>query len=374
MARSIAKVDKLFLISVVSLMAAGFLIFYSASLGLLAKSSTQYSSVTFSQAVLGLCLGSLAMYITSRMNYKVWKKAAFYLLVIAIILNVLVLIPQIGFEHNGARRWLVLGNLSFQPSEVLKLAFVVYFSAWAAGAKDKIKDLKQGLLPLMALLGLCGILLLNQPDTDTFLMVILSGVAIFLTGGGKWRHILILALIGMLGIAFLAFTRPYIAERIQTYLNPAENALGSGYQIQQSLIAIGSGGLFGRGFGQSVQKFEFLPEPIGDSIFAVQAEEFGFVGASSLIFLFVFFALRGLKIASGTADSFGRLLVVGLVIMIIAQAFVNIGAMLGILPLSGITLPFVSHGGTSLFMTLLEAGIVLSVSRSLSKSVSKSKS
>ncbi|MHB1330781.1 MAG: putative lipid II flippase FtsW [Minisyncoccota bacterium] len=374
MARSVPKVDRPFLISVVSLMAAGFLIFYSASLGLLAKSSTQYSSVTFSQAVLGLCLGSLAMYLTSRMDYKAWKKSAFYLLVIAVILNILVLIPQIGFEHNGARRWLDIGSLSFQPSEVLKLAFVVYFSAWAAGAKDKIKNLKEGLGPLIALLGICGALLLMQPDTDTFLMIIFSGLAIFLAAGGRWKHILILVLIGAMGITFLAMTRPYIAERLKTYLNPAENALGSGYQIQQSLIAIGSGGLFGRGFGQSVQKFEFLPEPIGDSIFAVQAEEFGFVGASALIFLFVFFALRGLKIASGTTETFGRLLVVGLVIMVTAQAFVNIGAMLGILPLSGITLPFVSHGGTSLFMTLLEAGIVLSVSRSFSKSVSKSKS
>jgi cell division protein FtsW len=169
-----------------------------------------------------------------------------------------------------------------------------------------------------------------------------------------------------MGITVLAFMRPYVMQRITTFMHPEKNAQGSGYQIQQSLIAIGSGGLLGRGFGQSIQKFNFLPEPIGDSIFAVQAEEFGFIGSVTLILLYVFFATRGLKIASRVSDPFGRLMVVGIVIMIAAQAFVNIGAMLGVLPLSGITLPFVSHGGTSLFITLLEVGIILSISKTQS--------
>jgi cell division protein FtsW len=173
----------------------------------------------------------------------------------------------------------------------------------------------------------------------------------------------LLTVVGVIGITALALSRPYVMQRINTFFHPEANSQGSSYQIQQSLIAIGSGGIFGRGFGQSVQKFNFLPEPIGDSIFAVEAEEFGFVGAVLLVLLYVFFAVRGLKIASQTSDSFGRLLVVGIVIMIVAQAFVNIGAMLGVLPLSGITLPFVSHGGTSLFITLVEVGIILSVSK-----------
>jgi cell division protein FtsW len=209
-----------------------------------------------------------------------------------------------------------------------------------------------------------GGLLIKQPDTDNFLMIVFSGMAIFLVSGGRWRYILILIITALISVGVLAMTRPYVMQRITTFLNPSENAQGSGYQIQQSLIAIGSGGMFGRGFGQSIQKFNFLPEPIGDSIFAVEAEEFGFIGACILIFLYVLFALRGLKIASKVPDLFGRLLVVGIVIMIVAQAFVNIGAMLGVLPLSGITLPFVSHGGTSLFITLLEVGIVLSISKS----------
>lgn len=345
-------------------MTAGFVIFSSASLGLLARSDTQYSSVTFSQAVLGFLLGTVAMVAASRLDYKIWRKIAFWLLVVGVILTTLVLFPQLGFEHGGARRWFVFGGLSFQPSEVLKLAFVVYFSAWAASVKDKMQSFRYGFLPLLGLLALSGGLLLKEPDTDTFMMIVFSGLAIFLAAGGKWRYILSLVIAGVVGIALLATFRPYVRERINTFFHPETDAYGASYQVQQSLIAIGSGGVTGRGFGQSVQKFNFLPEPIGDSIFAVEAEEFGFIGASLLIILFVFFAGRGLKIASRVHDLFGRLLVVGLVIMIIAQAFVNIGAMLGLLPLSGITLPFVSHGGTSLFMTLFEAGIILSVSRS----------
>jgi cell division protein FtsW len=168
---------------------------------------------------------------------------------------------------------------------------------------------------------------------------------------------------GLLGIALLAFTRPYVMQRISTFFDPGSDPQGASFQVQQSLIAIGSGGMFGRGFGQSVQKFTYLPEPIGDSIFAVAAEEFGFVGSVFLLLLFVLFAARGLKIASRTNQIFPRLMIVGIVIMIVSQAFVNIGAMLGVVPLSGITLPFVSHGGTSLFITLVEVGIVLHISR-----------
>lgn len=360
------KVDKWFLLSVMILVIAGFFIFSSASLGLLAKNNAEYSNVSFSQTVLGLFLGTIAMIVMSKLDYKIWKKYAFYFLALAIFLNILVLIPDIGVEHGGARRWFKIGGVSLQPAEILKLAFIVYFSAWAAGMKDKMKSFKLGFLPLVILFLVLGALLLKQPDTDNLLMIIISGVAIFLSAGGKWRYVLILFVTAVLGVTVLAFMRPYIMQRITTFMHPETNAQGSGYQIQQSLIAIGSGGMFGRGFGQSVQKFNFLPEPIGDSIFAVEAEEFGFVGALSLIILYVLFALRGLKIASMTADGFGRLLVVGIVIMIVAQAFVNIGAMLGVVPLSGITLPFVSHGGTSLFITLLEMGIILSISKSSS--------
>ncbi|MBI2086574.1 MAG: putative lipid II flippase FtsW [Candidatus Zambryskibacteria bacterium] len=357
------KVDKPFLIITVILIVAGFFIFSSASLGLLARESSNYSNVAFSQTVLGLFLGTVAMLVATRLDFKIWKSSAFYILFAAIILNILVLHPFVGIEHGGARRWIELGQFSFQPSEVLKFAFIIYFAAWAAGAKEKMRTFRWGFLPLLALIGICGWLLLKQPDTDTFLLIVLTGMAMFIAAAGRWRYILFCLLAGLIGLSFLAYSRPYVKERLETFVNPTADSLGASYQIQQSLIAIGSGGLFGKGFGQSVQKFTYLPEPVGDSVFAVAAEEFGFVGSVLLLAIFALFATRGLKIASRTPSAFGRLTVVGIVIMIISQAFVNIGAMLGVLPLSGITLPFVSHGGTSLFITLFEVGVVLSISK-----------
>lgn len=359
-----AKVDRTFLFISVILIVGGFFIFSSASLGLLAKESSNYSSIAFSQTVFGLFLGTVAMITASRLDYRLWKKYAFYLLVAAVILNILVLVPSIGFEHAGARRWIVLGPVSFQTSEALKLAFIVYFAAWCGGVKEKIKTFRLGFLPLLILFALSAVLLLKQPDTDNLILIVIAGMAMFIAAGGKWRYVLFIALFGIIGLSFLAYTRPYVKERITTFFNPQADPLGASFQIQQSLIAVGSGGLFGRGFGQSVQKFTYLPEPVGDSVFAVAAEEFGFVGSVSLLLIFVLFATRGLKIASTAPTVFARLTVVGIVIMIVSQAFVNIGAMLGVIPLSGITLPFVSHGGTSLFVTLLEVGIVLSISRS----------
>ena len=358
-----AKVDKPFLITSLVLIVFGFLIFSSAALGLLARGSANYSSVAFSQTVLGLFLGSLFFLFALRSDYKIWKRNAFYILLVAVILNILLFVPGLGVAHGGALRWLALGPLSFQPAEFLKLAVIIYFAAWSAGVKNKIQDFKFGFLPLIILIGLSGVLLLLQPDTDNFVMIVIALVAIFVSAGGRWKHLLVIILAGLIGFAVLVSMKPYLKQRVMTYINPQEDSQGAGYQIQQSLIAIGSGGLTGRGFGQSVQKFSFLPEPVGDSIFAVAAEEFGFFGAVFLVMLFVIFAARGLKIASKVPDAFSRLAVVGIVIMITIQAFVNIGAMLGVVPLSGITLPFVSHGGTSLFFTLLETGIVLSISR-----------
>ncbi len=356
-------VDKPFLFGLITLIVVGFFIFSSASLGLLARDGEQYSSVAFSQTVFGLLFGTIALIATSRIPYKNYKKYSFYLLVGACIFTALVFVPGIGFEHGGAKRWLLIAGQSIQPSEFLKAAFVIYLAAWLSSVKDKVQTVKYGLFPLMCISGIAGVLLLLQPDTDTFLVMLASGIAMFLTAGGKWKHILVLFLIACITVGLMAIFRPYVRQRITTFFDPSSNAQTSSYQIQQSLIAIGSGGLSGRGFGQSIQKFNFLPEPIGDSIFAVAAEEFGFIGAVVIVCLFVFFAIRGLKIAAKTEDSFGRLLVVGIVILIISQAFNNIGSMVGLLPLTGIPLPFMSHGGTALLITMGLAGIILNISR-----------
>jgi cell division protein FtsW len=191
----------------------------------------------------------------------------------------------------------------------------------------------------------------------------------FVTAGGRWRDVGLMFLSAVVLLAIVAFMRPYIMERLTTFMHPESDPQGSGYQIQQSLIAVGSGGFSGRGFGQSIQKFEYLPEPIGDSIFAVYAEEFGFIGSTLLILLFVSFTFRGYKIAASASDLFGMLLVVGFMTLIACQAFLNIGAMVGVAPLSGLPLPFISHGGTALLVTLTMIGIVLNVSKYRKKSV-----
>ena len=363
MSKGIGKISKPFLVWTIILVVGGFFIFSSASLGVLAKSESKFSGIAFNQLFLGLFFGSVACIAITRINYKIWKKLALFIFLGSIVLTLLVFLPNLGIEHGGAKRWINLGFVSFQPSEFLKIGFVIYFAAWLSTFKARVGTFSWGLLPFLILSGILGAILLTQPDTDTFAVSVFAGLAMYIASGAKWRHVLAVFLIGLLAIALLAFTRPYIKQRIESMLNPGSNTQTTSYQLNQSLIAIGSGQIWGRGFGQSVQKFQYLPEPVGDSVFAVAAEEFGFVGSLSIILAFVMFGISGLKIASGAQDDFGRLLALGIVILIVSQAFINIGGMLGVLPLTGIPLPFVSHGGTALFITLVEAGIIMSISR-----------
>lgn len=360
------NIDKPFLIIVLVLIGVGFFIFSSAALGLLARGGIELSAVMFNQLI-GLGVGVVAFLLTIRIHYRFWNKYAFYIFLGAILLTLAVFIPGIGFTHAGATRWLSVGPFSFQPAELLKVAFVIYFAAWIAGVRQKIQSIGYGVVPLILFVGIVGAVLVAQPDLGTFLVVGITGTAMFIIGGGKWRHVLTLALIGIIGISILAFTFPYVQARLTTFLDPTTDALGSSYQIQQSLIAIGSGKLMGRGFGQSVQKFNFLPEPVGDSIFAVFAEEWGFVGAVTLVLLFLMLALRGLRIAARAPNTFTALVVSGFVLLIIVQSFINIASMLSLLPLTGMPLLFVSQGGSALMTTLAAVGIILNVSRYMKK-------
>ncbi len=360
-------VDKPFLIITIVLLVVGLFIFSSASLGLLAKGSTTYWSTLFNQLVLGLCGGLVAMYLTSKIPYTFWRQYAFYILVGAVIMMLLTFIPFLRRCVNGACRWISVGGQSIQPSEIFKLGFIMYLSCWFASVKVKIKTWKLGTLPFIILLGIATLLVLGQRDTDTLMVIVLASSAIFITAGGKWRDLAVLGLIGVLGLTILVFQRPYLMNRITAFMDPSKDALGSSYQVQQSLIAIGSGGLAGRGFGQSIQKFSFLPYPMSDSIFAVASEEFGFVGSFTIVALFVMFAFRGLRIARLAPDNFAMFLTVGIITLITVQSFLNIAAMLAIIPLSGTPLLFVSHGGTAMFFTLASSGIILNISRFVPK-------
>ncbi len=356
------KIDKSFLLIVVTLILSGFFIFYSASLGLLTRESVSLSSVMFNQIFLGLFLGSFLMFIASKINYRNYRKYAFYIFLFSIILSVLVFSP-FGLEHGGAKRWLLLFGFSFQPAEFLKLGFVIYFAAWLSSIKKLVKKFRYGVLPMIIMLALVGLILLKQPDTGTFLVIFITAMTMLFVSGARWKHILGMVFLAGAGFGIMAFLRPYLWQRILTFVNPSTDSLGAGYQIKQSLIAIGSGEWFGRGFGKSIQKFNYLPEPIGDSIFAVAAEEWGFVGSTFLVALFVVFVYKGFRIASKSCDSFGRLLTIGIVILIVSQSFINMASMLGIFPLTGMPLLFVSHGGTALMFTLLEVGIILNISK-----------
>lgn len=356
------QVDKIFLGLVGILLVAGFLIFTSASLGLLARTGASFSSVATNQ-LLALLIGCSLAFGVSKIRYVFWRKLSFFIFIFSLVLTLLVFVPGIGLEHGGGKRWIDLKFFSFQPGEFLKIAFVIYAAALLSAAKEKITTFKNGMLPLVIILAIVGAILLSQPDTDTFFSIFLATMGMFIVAGGRYRHLLGLSLFSLSGFAALVIMRPYLMQRISTFLNPAADPQGAGYQIQQSLIAIGSGEMFGRGFGQSTQKFSHLPEPIGDSIFAVAAEEFGFVGGVVLVSLFLFLALRGFRIAAKSPDSFGGLLVTGIVILIVSGSFMNIASMLGLMPLSGLPLMFVSHGGTAMIFTLFQVGIIMNVSK-----------
>lgn len=364
-ASSRSHADRILLVTIVILVVGGLFIFLSASLGLLAYDGASFSDVAKSQILLGLGGGLVAFLIGLKIPYRFWRRYSLYLFIAALLGTFLVFVPHIGITLNGARRWIAVGPVTLQPSEILKVAYILYLATWLSSVKNKVHEMRWGLLPFGIISGVVGIALLLQPDTDTFLVIAASGLAMFIVAGAKWRDLLLIVLIGAMGLGGLVAVRPYLADRFMTFLHPGTDSQGTGYQIQQSLLAVGAGEIFGRGFGQSIQKFGKLPEPISDSIFSVFSEEFGFVGAVALIVTYVTFAMRGFWVAARAPDLFGGLVAVGIVVLIASQSFVNIGAMLGVLPLSGLPLVFISHGGSALLVSLGAAGILLSVSRSV---------
>lgn len=359
--RSRRRADQVFFWIVIILVFFGSIIFFSSWMGLLAREEAKYTNVLLSHFVSEF-LGLIALVFASKVPYQFWKKNSFYFFVGSIILTLLVFIPGIGAEQGGARSWIYI-PFSVQPSEVLKIGFIIYFAAFLSSLKNNLYQFENGVSQIVIILGIVSVILLAQPDTGTLFIIVVTALSMFFAAGGRWKHVLGFFALGIGGILTLAVLRPYVRERLMTFINPANDALNSGWQIKQSLIAIGSGGLLGRGFGQSIQKFGYLPEPIGDSIFSVAAEEFGFIGGSLIIILFLLLALRGLNIMKRSPDSFSRLFVLGIVIMITVQSFWNIGSMLGVFPLTGIPLLFISHGGTSFIMTMFAVGIVLNISK-----------
>lgn len=356
------KIDRFFLVSVLALTGFGFVIFLSASLGLLTQENVTFMGLAMNQTV-SLIIGLIAFFVFSRVEYTWIRRSAFFIFLGAIIVNLLLFVPGLSVFHGGASRWINLGFVTFQPSEFLKIAFIIYMAAWAYYAKDKISQLRYGLLPYMVMMGILTVLLLVQSDTDTLVVIGASGLTMLIVAGVPIRHISLAILVMAIGLSGVIFFRPYAYERVKTFFNKGSDTQGSGYQINQSLIAIGSGELTGRGFGQSIQKFGYLPQPTDDSIFAVAAEEFGFFGSIGLILLYVAIAISSFRIGTRSTDIFGGLVAVGIAVLIISESFMNMAAMLGLIPLSGMPLLFVSHGGTALIIILAATGIVANISK-----------
>ncbi len=358
-----SSIDKPMLYAVIALATAGFLILASASI---VASQNDFGNSYFyvlRQLLYGGAAGAVLLLAAYNIPYRLWGRLALPLIFVSFILLALLFIPELGYESGGARRWLVLGTLSMQPSEFLKIAFVVYLARWLASRRNEIASVSYGMAPFALMLSVIGVFLLMQPDVGTLGVIVLTAIGMYFLGGGKIAQIVTLAMLGLGILALLVQLAPYRLDRITVFLNPETDPTGIGYQINQALIAIGSGGFFGAGFGQSIQKYNYLPEPMGDSVFAIFAEEMGLAGSVALIALFCFFLWRGLIVARRAPDLFGQYLAGGITIGIGAQAFVNMAAISGLIPLTGIPLPFISYGGTSLAITLASMGILLNISR-----------
>jgi len=360
-----ARVDTVLLALIATLVFGGLLVFSSAALGLLARGATHISSVAFNHFALGIGIGSILLIIGFSIEYKKWRALAPYIFSVSLVATALVFIPNVSFEHGGGRRWIDLGFATLQPSEFLKPGAILAAAALFSHLREQTATWR-GPMWFLAILVLPALLLVLQPDLGTLGIVSISVFAIFVAAGARFRDILLIIGGAFATLLLLSLTPQYeyVSDRIDTFFHPGnQSALVEGYQIRQSLIAIGSGGLSGRGFGQGVQKFTYLPEPMGDSIFAVLAEEMGFFGGVGLIVLFLVLGLRGFGIATRAPDLFGGLLAVGIATYLVGEAFINIAAMLALAPLTGIPLTFISQGGSAMLVSLGTAGILLNISR-----------
>jgi len=275
-----------------------------------------------------------------------------------------VFIPGLGNEYGTARSWLNIFGFSFQPSEIAKLTFLIFLAGWIQNkGHEAISSFFGGFLPFMGYLGIIAVLIALQPDLGTLMIIVFMSVLVYFVAGARISHLSYMGLAGLSAIAFLVVKNEYVRKRVLVFLHPLSDIQNTGYQLHQSFLAIGSGGLFGKGLGKSEQKFFYLPEVSSDSIFAIIAEELGFAAVSLLIMLFIVLLFRGVRIALRAPDPFGRFLGLGIITWIISQAFLNIAVMIGLAPLTGIPLPFISAGGTSLAVSLAAMGILVNISR-----------
>ncbi|MFE8703628.1 stage V sporulation protein E [Cytobacillus sp. FJAT-54145] len=358
-----ATPDFILMIVTFALLAVGLIMVYSAS-AVWAEYKFDGDSFFFAKRqMLFAVVGVIAMFFIMNVDYWTWRNLAKVIIIICFVLLVLVLIPGIGNVRNGSRSWIGVGAFSIQPSEFMKLAMIAFLAKFLSENQKKITSFKKGLVPSLGLVFLAFGMIMLQPDLGTGTVMVGTCVVMIFIAGARISHFVGLGLLGLAGFAVLVISAPYRIKRITSFLDPWSDPQDSGFQIIQSLYAIGPGGLFGLGLGQSRQKFFYLPEPQTDFIFAILAEELGFIGGSFVLLLFALLLWRGIRIALGSPDLFGSFLAVGIVAMIAIQVMINVGVVTGLMPVTGITLPFLSYGGSSLTLMLIAIGVLLNISR-----------
>lgn len=354
--------DLVFLTVTLALLAIGLVMVYSASA---VWASYKFDDAFFfaKRQLLFAGVGIVAMFFVMNVEYWTWRTWSKVGILICFLLLILVLIPGVGLVRGGARSWLGVGAFSIQPSEFTKLAMIAFLAKYLSENQKRITSFKKGLVPSLGLVLIAFAMIMLQPDLGTGAVMVGTCVVMIFISGARISHFAWLGVLGIAGFVGLILSAPYRIARITSYLDPWSDPLGSGFQIIQSLYAIGPGGLMGLGLGQSRQKFYYLPEPQTDFIFAILSEELGFIGGSFVILLFALLLWRGIRIALRAPDLFGSLLAVGIIGMVAIQVMINVGVVTGLMPVTGITLPFLSYGGSSLTLMLVAMGVLLNISR-----------
>ncbi|HUT96295.1 MAG TPA: putative lipid II flippase FtsW [Candidatus Paceibacterota bacterium] len=350
--------DKGLVIVIFLLLIFGLAMLFNASMVISQEQTGKPYYYFFHQLIYGVGVGLIAFFICQKINYRIWKKFSLLIFFAALVLSALVFVPQLSYGHGGAQRWIAIGQITFQPSEFLKLALIIYLAAFFSR-----RGSQPTLIPFLVIVAVIAGLMTLQKDLGTLVLIVIVGSIMYFLGGARIRDLVIMVTCYAIALFSLIKFFPHRIQRFITFLNPSIDPQGISYQINQALLAIGSGGLFGRGLGHSVQKYSYLPEPMGDSVFAIIAEEIGFVGSIGFIILIIFLIFKGLRISKNLPDDFGKLLAIGIVCWFGFQALINIGAISGLIPLTGIPLPFVSYGGSALIITLAGAGILVNISK-----------
>lgn len=354
--------DFLIVMSTMCILSIGLIMVYSAS-AVLSYHEFGDAFYYMKRQLLFAGIGVLMMLLLMNVDYWILRRWAITGLIICFLLLILVLVPGVGLIRGGAQSWIGIGAFSIQPAEFIKIWMIIFLAKYLSENQKKIIFFGRGLLPSLLLVFIAFALIMLQPDLGTGAVMVATSVVMIYIAGARVSHLAGLAMLGIVGFIGLILAAPYRISRITSFLDPWQDPLGAGYQIIQSLYAIGPGGLMGLGLGMSRQKFYYLPEPQTDFIFAILAEELGFIGGATVLLLFTLLLWRGMRVAITAPDLYGSLLAAGIVAMIAIQVVINIGVVIGMFPVTGITLPFLSYGGSSLTLMLMAVGILLNVSR-----------